>query len=1076
MDETLIGCIAFAVVLAVPAAVVWLIVVLVQMRNRLRRQGLQVEALTTRVTELRHSLNELRGGEAPAVVPEASPEAPEISGVPGAPATLTVTSEAPAVGAGPEASAPLEDGAGLGPPEAVDDMDGMDEMDRAEEAPGSVEAGAPGPPEPPMVPEPVPAAPSSAPPPEPPAPGIDWEQWLGIRGAAVVGGLLLIVAAFLFLRYSFERGWFPPSVRVTLGFLAGIVAVVGSETLRRRDYPTTANAVAGAGIVILYASTWAGRALYDLFPSAVAFPVMALITAVCGLLAWRHRTQMVAVLGLLGGFATPMLLSTGEDRPLSLFGYLLLLDVGLLWLARERRWPALAALALTGTVLYQGLWIIDRMASGQLFLGLAILGLFGLLFVFSAVWLQRGREPGKPVGKLAAEGATWRFTQIAGGLVPFTFVLYLATRADLTADLWPLALFVGLLSVLAVWTSRVQREPILALGAAAASLAVVLVWGTRALRGWLEGVDQAGLEWQVLASALGLTAIFHASFELDRRDRTLSEPTGSLGIPPGWAPALAAVGFPLLLLVFLAGWSEDGFGRWFTGAAALALFSWRQGALSPPGWRTVWAVAVPSLGLCVFYADRGPDASVVPYLAVAVAWSLVFHGWSLWRRSRSRLEDPDEWAAATPSLLLLVTLALEAMTTSGTVAPYSALGFPAVALLLAFLTVLAATRMRSGGLYLLLLPILLLAQVGTLDISFTSEDAIPLLGLLGATVVFFTLWPLLAGRGLLSSRWAVYASALAGPLWFLPLQELWLSAWGDAAIGLLPVLLGALALGAALGARAARLEPEPRLRTQVWLSAVALSFVALAIPLQLDKEWVTIGWALQAVALLALWRRLDHPGLKWFALGLGAVVTARLVLNPAVLGYYPEADALPVLNWLMYTYLVPAAALLACARLLAPIEVERRWNWEKALYAAQRPLGAILCSAAAIMVIFAWINLTVFDAFDTAFSTDRAWQRMPARDLTLSLVWALYALVLLALGFRNRIKALRWTGLGFLMLTLCKLFLYDLGELQDLYRVASFVGLAVSLLGVSLAYQRFSRLLEAEEPNEKPPDNGGDPA
>ena len=65
------------------------------------------------------------------------------------------------------------------------------------------------------------------------------------------------------------------------------------------------------------------------------------------------------------------------------------------------------------------------------------------------------------------------------------------------------------------------------------------------------------------------------------------------------------------------------------------------------------------------------------------------------------------------------------------------------------------------------------------------------------------------------------------------------------------------------------------------------------------------------------------------------------------------------------------------------------------------------------------------------------------------------SLLLLAIGVRMKSGSLRWLSLGILVLTLGKVFLHDLGELEDLYRVASLVGLALSLIIVSLIYQRF---------------------
>ena len=233
-----------------------------------------------------------------------------------------------------------------------------------------------------------------------------------------------------------------------------------------------------------------------------------------------------------------------------------------------------------------------------------------------------------------------------------------------------------------------------------------------------------------------------------------------------------------------------------------------------------------------------------------------------------------------------------------------------------------------------------------------------------------------------------------------------------------------------------------------------MGFLSIAIPLQLDKEWITLGWALQGLALTALWKRLDHAGLKYFALTLLAVVTVRLVANPEILDYHPSSSV-PIFNWLMYTYLIPAAALLGSAWNLHELELERRLEWEEPIYARGHPLGAISCSLAVILVVFVWINLTIFDFFSTGSRLTISLEHMAARDLTLSLAWAVYALLLLGIGVSRNSVGLRWISLSFLVLTIGKVFLHDLGELEDLYRVGSLVGLAFSLIAVSLAYQRF---------------------
>ncbi len=257
--------------------------------------------------------------------------------------------------------------------------------------------------------------------------------------------------------------------------------------------------------------------------------------------------------------------------------------------------------------------------------------------------------------------------------------------------------------------------------------------------------------------------------------------------------------------------------------------------------------------------------------------------------------------------------------------------------------------------------------------------------------------------------------------------------------------------------RARRLWPQSQAMHKaalVWFSAVALGFISVAIPLQLEKEWITLGWALEGTAVLVLWRRLDHPGLKYFGLALLAVVSTRLTANPYLLGYYPRSGW-PVMNWLMYTYWVPTLALIGSTIILRRDELGRARAWEKALYGKGIAWGAAMSAAAGLVVFFVWINLAIADGFSAGPKLELRFDRMPARDVATSIAWAGYALAILAVGVWRNEKGLRWASLVLLMGTIVKVFLHDLGELQDLYRVMSLVGLAVSLILVSLGYQRF---------------------
>ena len=152
---------------------------------------------------------------------------------------------------------------------------------------------------------------------------------------AAIAGIALVVAAVFFLKYSIEAGWLQPPVRVAIGILVAVALLVVCEMKAARRYPATANAMDAAAIAILFATFFAAHALWNLIPSLVAFGLLAMVTLIAVLLSIRRESLFIAVLGLLGGFATPALLSTGENRPIPLFAYLLLLNVGLAGGPRE---------------------------------------------------------------------------------------------------------------------------------------------------------------------------------------------------------------------------------------------------------------------------------------------------------------------------------------------------------------------------------------------------------------------------------------------------------------------------------------------------------------------------------------------------------------------------------------------------------------------------------------------------------------------------------------------------------------------------------------------------------------------
>ena len=194
---------------------------------------------------------------------------------------------------------------------------------------------------------------------------------MGVKGFAWVGGLALFLGVAFFVKYSFERNLVPPELRVAIGFLAGLGLLVGGVMMSRKDFPALSQTLCATGVVILYAVTFACRSIYhfEFFGALPTFLLMALITTTAFLLAVRLNALVVAILGMLGGFLTPILLSTGHDNPLGLFGYIAILDAGLIVVALNRRWYFLTALAALGTALMQIGWATKFFVGGKYFEG-----------------------------------------------------------------------------------------------------------------------------------------------------------------------------------------------------------------------------------------------------------------------------------------------------------------------------------------------------------------------------------------------------------------------------------------------------------------------------------------------------------------------------------------------------------------------------------------------------------------------------------------------------------------------------------------------------------------------------------
>ena len=222
----------------------------------------------------------------------------------------------------------------------------------------------------------------------------DWEWLLGGNWLARIGIVAVIIGVGFFLKLAFDNNWIGETGRVALGLVLG-AALLGGGEFWQRKYPLWAQAVTGGGIAVLYLSIFAAFSLYELMPALAALGFSFLVTLTAAGLALRYESRAIAVLGILGGFATPLLLADRLPDQGALLAYVVVLDLGILALATFRNWRWFTLLGLIGSLILFGFWNEELNPSLLLAeVGITVIFLIfvGATTLFHLIW-QRPPRP-----------------------------------------------------------------------------------------------------------------------------------------------------------------------------------------------------------------------------------------------------------------------------------------------------------------------------------------------------------------------------------------------------------------------------------------------------------------------------------------------------------------------------------------------------------------------------------------------------------------------------------------------------------------------------------------------------------
>lgn len=889
---------------------------------------------------------------------------------------------------------------------------------------------------------------------EPIARRLTIEEVLAGKVFVWIGAIALVLTAAFLLKLGFDEGIITKPVRVIGAGVFGLALWCVGEWARSR-VGLIAQALCGAAVAVLYGTIIAAQH-YDLLgaSSTLAFGLMALVTAAAVALSLRHGPA-VAILGMLGGFMLPPLLTQQFGPTSGMVLYLIAIEVGVLAVTGKRGWFGISLMTLIFSVAWSiGYTLIGDNALDRTLTAMLVLATAGAYLFHTA---RIHRDPAAATGtRRRVLGLSIAATCSAIGIVALLAVMGGFTLRDL-GMLWLVAAgtlvlarldarqlampFVAMgLSVLVLFSHAVRSLPappsdtLITMAGCFGGLFLlagyVCMWASHQRRAFalmcaiagpafyglvvFAGHEALGYREMWWPYTLGLAGVYAlATLPLLLRRKAEHD----------WAIALFSVLSFVLVCVSL-GQALDH--PWF--AVSLALVSAAAALIDlrlyiGPLRLAAAVVAFVSAGLLVvpgpldLTIHGGPifNTLLPMYLLPAIAFAII--AWSAARAGSSRTARNLTWLSMATLAAMLLVLTRDIYQPADFIAQAFALyewsTYATVLLLAGFVSHAVGRKLNHQ-------PILhatrCLVGIGAI------------LGLVGGLIPSNPLFnrDVFGGTTLAAGLLALYAA---------PAALMWL--WSRR-----PTIAGVPPLANALRVASITLVTlfvGLQIRNAFQTDNLHVLHIGMFECATYGLAWVALGFFLHFISpRCTLPRVTSATGRTVFGVGLATLLLGNvLVLNP--LWFRETVGSLPVFNglWFLYGPTILILALLA----------------RKARQQQRKPL-ARLAGYLAIALAFMLLSMFVRQGFAGNGLVTITSNLASAERYAYSLAWVLFGGALLVAGVFTRLDTLRYGSLAVLLLAVGKVFLIDTANLEDLYRVFSFFGLGVTLIGLGYLYQR----------------------
>jgi uncharacterized membrane protein len=192
----------------------------------------------------------------------------------------------------------------------------------------------------------------------------DLEKFIGENLINKIGVLILVLGISFFVKFAIDKDWINEPARVGIGVLCGSLIMMIAHKLKK-NYASFSSVLVAGAISVFYFTIYIAFHEYQLFSQTIAFGIMVIITAFSTLVSVSYNRQELAILSLIGGFAVPLMLSTGEGNYIVLFTYIAILNIGILAISYFKKWKIATILAfIFTTLLYIG-WLVSKIGNSE---------------------------------------------------------------------------------------------------------------------------------------------------------------------------------------------------------------------------------------------------------------------------------------------------------------------------------------------------------------------------------------------------------------------------------------------------------------------------------------------------------------------------------------------------------------------------------------------------------------------------------------------------------------------------------------------------------------------------------------